>query len=500
MSASTMVARFPVGLELADTRIGVNRGIGSGVFQAVDVFVPQVRALGAGVIRAYVYWARIEPEAGLYDWSTVDALLGQLTGEEEVWLTVCSASLWATQKPTDFLPSSPAHDLGQYEEFVRRLVRHCAGRVRFWHCDNEPSNTQITWAGTAAEYVVQLKALYRAVKDVDPSASVVLGGCGYDVLSSEEGSAARQFFDYLASEGRDAFDLFDVHLYGDVDKIPEYIETARQFMRAHGYMKPVVVGEFGGPMLFEYPEHDPILHKAYAGALAEAPETQSTQDLQAKERAEQDTPEQRAIGTLYEEMDELPPTLQMFLMDCPAAQEALRHRINARQIVQRTLLAMSQGVQRVLYWNLGPEVPEYRKVDRRSMMYLLIGKLPLMDYVGGELGHRHPAAEAFALLTGQMSGVKQVTRITIPNLPTVYAFEVRRAGRPPVFVLWNGGDKAAGEGASSVSVTLSWAGPTVCAFDDLGRPRTAELRSNEVHLEVSINPVYVTAESGGTDA
>jgi len=138
----------------------------------------------------------------------VDALLGQLTGDEEVWITLCSASPWGPRVPTDFQPQSPAHDLGAYGEFVRQVVRHCAGRVRYWQCNNEPSNTDLPWVGTAPEYVEQLKAFYRAVKDADPHAAVVLGGCGYDVFSSEPGSAPRQFFDHLAGAGRDAFDLF----------------------------------------------------------------------------------------------------------------------------------------------------------------------------------------------------------------------------------------------------------------------------------------------------
>jgi hypothetical protein len=106
----------------------------------------------------------------------VDAFLDQLDGSEEVWVTVCSSSRWATRQATDFLPPSPAKDLEAYRRFVDRLVRHCAGRVRYWQCDNEPSNVGLLWAGTAAEYVAQLKVMYRAVKDADPDALVVLGG------------------------------------------------------------------------------------------------------------------------------------------------------------------------------------------------------------------------------------------------------------------------------------------------------------------------------------
>jgi hypothetical protein len=42
---------------------------------------------------------------------------------------------------------------------------------------------------------------------------------------------------------------------------------------------------------------------------------------------------------LYDQMADLPPTLQMFMAGCPADLEARRDRINCRQLVMRTVLA-----------------------------------------------------------------------------------------------------------------------------------------------------------------
>ena len=148
------------------------------------------------------------------------------------------------------------------------------------------------------------RAFYAAVKSADNAALVVLGGCGYDVLSSPPESAPRQFFDRLASAGRDAFDIFDVHLYGDPYRIPEYVATARQFMATYGYRKPVVAGEYGGPSLFEFPEVESALQAALAEAFASAPAAQSTETLAAQ--ASQDTPERVAMKALYAGMDRLP--------------------------------------------------------------------------------------------------------------------------------------------------------------------------------------------------
>ena len=104
-----------------EVTLGVVRGVSYGVFGPPDTFVPQARSLGATLVRAYVYWAQVEPTPGRYDWTAVDALLDQLDGTA-AWLTVCSSSRWGTRVGTDFQPPSPALDDGAYERFV--TARH----------------------------------------------------------------------------------------------------------------------------------------------------------------------------------------------------------------------------------------------------------------------------------------------------------------------------------------------------------------------------------------
>lgn len=195
--------------------------------------------------RLSVYWSQVEPQRGEWDWTVVDSLTAELTGDEDVWVTVCSSSPWATNTPTDSLPSSPANDDELFYRFVRELVTRCAGRVRYWQCNYEPSKIGLLWTGTAVDYVQQLELFHYAVREVDPRASVVLGGCGHDVLSASPVDPRRQFFDQVLATGGSWFDLFAVHLHDDPARIPNHLETARRMMRAHGYEHPVVVGVNG---------------------------------------------------------------------------------------------------------------------------------------------------------------------------------------------------------------------------------------------------------------
>ena len=467
-------------------RLGIVRSISYGLFGKPDQFVPQLRELGGTLVRVYFYWSQVEPEPGRYTFEAVDAFLDQLDGSEEVWVTVCSSSRWATRQATDFLPPSPAKDPAAYRRFVDRLVRHCAGRVRYWQCDNEPSNVGLTWAGTAAEYVAQLRVLHRAVRDADPGAAVVLGGAPYALPASPPGSPERQFFDVLLRDGRDFFDLFDLHLYGDASRIPADIETTREMMRAFGYEKPLVVGEYNAPWPNLYPEATAAMEQVMAAAFAGAAAGQGG------DPAPQRTPEEAAMASLYEQMASLPPQLQMFMRGCPRELEDRRHRINRRELVMRNLLALSSGVRRTVCWNLAPDIPGYE--NPLSIMDLLFGKLVLMDYEGTELRHRHPSAETFALLADQLAGVDSVTRLEVPERPSVFLFEVHRGGRGPLLVVWNQRDSFHGEDEPPIAFDWPWPAAQAKAVDALGQAQPAAAYDGRVHLHVSVTPLFVTAE------
>jgi hypothetical protein len=464
-------------------RLGIVRGISYGLFGEPDGFVPRARALGAGLVRAYVYWGQVEPRPGEYDFHVVDALLSQLDGDTEAWLTVCASSPWATREATDFLPPSPAKDVERYREFVRRLVEHCAGRIGYWQCENEPSNTGLLWAGTAEEYVTHLTAFHAAVKSADPAATVVLGGCGYDVLSSPSGAEPRRFFAHLTDAGRDAFDVFDVHLYGDPAKIPSYVDDARKMMRARGYEKPVVAGEYAGPVLFEFPDVEPILQETMVSAFSESV-SQSVDEL--TKRVGQDNPERRAMIALYRRAEELPDRLRMFLTGCPAGLAAKRDRINCRQLVTRTLLALSSGIQLASYWNLAPEVPG--ELEPYQLMHLLFGKLVLLGYDGDKLTRRTPAAETFALLAEQLAGATSVVKSE-----RGYFFTVERDARPPLLVLWDHRDAFDGEDQPPVRVSLPWTAPRATGLDAFGADHHVEVRDGLLHVAITDTPVFVTA-------
>lgn len=465
-------------------KLGIVRGISYGVFGKPDVFMPQLRALGAGLARVYITWNQGEPDAGHYEWNAVDALLGQIEPDDEIWVTVVSASRWATQ-PSDFLPASPPTDLARYGRFVAALVDHCAGRVQYWQCNNEFSNPGL-WSGSADEYAALATRFADAVRTADPAAQIVLGGCGFDVLSSPKDSPQRAMFGTVLEQARDAFDLFAVHLYDDPSNIPGHIEDVRSMMRANGYEKPVVVGEYGGPTLLGFPALEPVMQQIMMEAFAGQEPAVDSAGL----AAQVETPDRKAMRALYARMPSLPPQLQMFMQNCPPELAAKRDRIACREIITRNLLALSCGVTRTICWDLGPEVPNYR--DPFNLMGFLSDKLALLDFEDGVLGKRERAAASFRLLADALHDATEVQRIE--SVAGVVAVAVERGDRGPLQVLWAEGDAFSGEDALARAVSWRWPGNSVQIVDAFGVPQIAELREGRLALALTVTPLLISAD------
>ena len=462
--------------------LGIVRGISYGVFGPPAPFMDQARALGARVVRVYFTWNQIEPEPGRYDWSAVDALLGQLTPDDDVWITVVSASRWATRQPTDFLPASPPRDNAAYQLFVGALVSHCRGAVRYWQCNNEPSNAGL-WSGTAGDYAALAESFARTVRNADPEARIVLGGCGHDVLSTHAGAAPRVFFDEVLTKSRDAFDLFDIHLYDDPRNIPVHIETARNMLRAHEIDRPIVVGEYGGPTLLGFPELEPIMQQVMGEAFGGTVPSLDSVDLANLT----DTPDRLAMRVLYSRMAELPPQLQMFMQDCPPALEAKRHRIACREMVTRNLLAFAAGIELTLYWNLAPEVPNYR--DRYNLMGFVSDKLALMDFVHGGLTRREPAADAFARVAAHLANATHIRRLDSEEGLVVIEI-AQEAGS--VLVFWLEANAFTGEDEPPRPITWPWATGIAHIVDIFGSARDLVVADGQLSLGVGVTPLCVS--------
>jgi hypothetical protein len=441
------------------------------------IYLPTLRELGGGVTKVYLFWDQIEPKQGQYNWSAVDAFVNQLQSPEEGLIALFSSSEWATRQPAALLPPSPAKNLDDYYRFVYDLVKHCKGKVRYWQNDSEPNNP-VYWSGTKEEFVAQLRAFYEAVKDADPSAVVVCGG--YDGLFIPPGvppfpnqEAGLTFFDYVLREGRDAFDVFDLRLYIDPYTIPGRVEYIRQKMRALGYDKPIISTEYGGPNLFEFPENLQYVSLVMSWSQAVA---------EGDEKGRPANP----IAQLYAKMDTLAPQTQMFMLGCPPELDAKYQRIQSRSLVMRNLLAFSAGVQKTLYWDFLAA-----HGARDDLMTLMYGKIGLVGYADGNLTKSSVTGEAFQRMAKALHGVRQVTRMAVPDRPSIYLFRVDRGARGPLYVVWERRDAFSGEDSPAVPFGFPWRFAKASAVDALGAAVPVQVKDGRLSLPVSLTPIYV---------
>lgn len=448
-------------------------------------FMPELRNLGADFTKVYFFWNQIEPAKGHYDWTAVDRFVGQLKSPEEGLISVFSSSQWATKQASAILPPSAAKNPDDYYRFVFDLVKHCGGRVRYWQNDAEP-NSPIYWGGSKEEFVAQLKIFYKAVKDADISATVVVGG--YDGLFGPPGThqfpnqqAGLDFFDYVSKEGRAAFDVFDLRLYGDPYTIPARVQFMRDKMLALGDDKPIICTEYGGPNLFEFPENRKYvpLVATWMQAVTAADEKGATGSGDAAKPLQQ----------LYERMATLAPQTQMFMEGCSPELEAKYQRIQARGVVMRNIFAFSAGVQKTIYWDL-PR-PPINGDGRYHIMALMYGKIGLMEFRDGELKKRYATADAYERMASTLHGIRQVRRVLIEGEPAVFLFQVDREERGSTYVVWEQREAFSGEDLPATAVEIPWNGKPAKATDALGTTVKVDVKDQTLSLNVSLTPIFI---------
>lgn len=465
--------------------LGIAWGFLYGYFGTkAETFMPQLRDLGGGFTKVYLFWNQIEPEKGRFQWSAVDAFVNQLKSPEEGLISLFSTSTWAVRKPGTMLPPSPAKNPDDYYQFVHAVVSHCKGRVRYWQNDSEP-NSPIYWAGTKEEFVAALQIFHKAVQDADPSAVVVAGG--YDGLFSPPGAHAMpgqekglEFFDYVLKEAAGAFDAFDVRLYADPYTIPWRVDYIRGRMQAYGYQKQIIATEYGGPGFFELPENRKygLLVMKWVQAVAAGHANGNPAAADAG---------QGGVGDLYRKMDTLDPRTQMFMQGCSPELQAKFERIQARDLVMRNVLALSAGVQKTLYWSLHSDTP-----DRDDVMNLMYGKIAILGYEeDGALKKRYPLADAYQRMAKSLAGVEAVTRRSVPGHPSIFLFEVRRHDRQPVYVVWEKRDVFSGEDAPPTPFDFEWTAHGAAAIDATGQVTPVRVANGRIALDVSVTPVFI---------
>ena len=129
-------------------------------------------AMGAKWDRCDFWWHRIQPEPNRFEWKDYDLALDAYDkAGVKVMPVLCYDAAWHPNQS----PSMPTYR-EEYGRFVYETVKHFKGRISAYEIWNEPNGAQY-WrpAPDAALYTELLKVAYREAKRADPSVTVVGG-------------------------------------------------------------------------------------------------------------------------------------------------------------------------------------------------------------------------------------------------------------------------------------------------------------------------------------
>lgn len=203
-----------------------------------------IRSLGADWVRLDMSWEQIEPYRGVWRFDFWDSLVRISSHYDLQILPVISRTpCWASSNPdSDRYCAYPPADLGDFRDFIEKVVERYGRRIYCWEIWNEPDARY--WIGSPKEYCRLLEAARSVLKASDPSAKLILGGIsctGFSFLK-----------ELIALGALNAVDILGIHLYGqDADKALKQFEYFMRIIDQSETAKPVWITEIGSSTSFQ---------------------------------------------------------------------------------------------------------------------------------------------------------------------------------------------------------------------------------------------------------
>jgi len=173
----------------------------------------QMQALGVDNIRVYVPWKYVETTKGEYDWRAMDVIMS-LAAERDMGVLAEMNTTPAWVDPDDQYKPGAAHaDPEDFKDFASAVATRYGSTVSAYEIWNEPNYVGFYDPIDPAAYAELLKAVYPALKDIDPTATVVAAGLGH--TPTKDGALSPvEFLDGMYSAGaKGYFDALAYHPY-----------------------------------------------------------------------------------------------------------------------------------------------------------------------------------------------------------------------------------------------------------------------------------------------
>jgi hypothetical protein len=201
-----------------------------------------LKSIGAPYVRMDFDWVAMEPKPGCWQFEKMDAVMETASSAGIAVLPILGYNTHYAKRAYEHL------DL--WTNYVTTVLTRYAGKIPVVEVWNE-ENWQPFWKNpNPTNYCALLKATYRAVKAVDPSIRVSVGGLAGVPLDYIKG--------LYAAGAKGYFDIMSVHPYcqpyqpeGTVDV---KLEALRSLLAEYGDSPSIWITEIGWPT----PSHKPV--------------------------------------------------------------------------------------------------------------------------------------------------------------------------------------------------------------------------------------------------
>lgn len=244
---------------------------------------PTVPIRGIRLWDCGVAWKDLNPDPGVFHWARLDAILAACSaaGVRDICLVLSGTPQWAASDPSSPHAASwvgpgsnsPPRSMADWEEFVRRVVAHCAGRVTSYQIWNEPQLAEFWFPYQKVPVLASMTARAKVIiGKVDPKARVASA----PVLPRPSSGGMKRAQAYLIALKRAGWpvDVFAAHLYPEVGSGPARWRALAESWRAglmavHAPQRPLWVTETnynltGGPLPGQTQRRDVLLTDHYA--------------------------------------------------------------------------------------------------------------------------------------------------------------------------------------------------------------------------------------------
>lgn len=202
----------PTDIRASNNPLGTNIHA-KAIINDLEAILDSIVAAGINWVRFGISWQDIEPQKGVFNWDIHDAVINACVARKisilgGLWYgnsNYSSTGHWA----------GPPDDYNDYANYCRLVVQRYKGIIKCWEIWNEP-NAGGFWFGAAnaVQYTQLLKLAYTAIKEVDPSATVI--------APSLWGNDANFLYEIYTEGGKDFMDAISVHPYAG-DFLPNHV-------------------------------------------------------------------------------------------------------------------------------------------------------------------------------------------------------------------------------------------------------------------------------------